>query len=827
MAVASLQLVVDDRGFDQQIQTAVKRAADKTTFDVKVNSQSVHHARGTILNQFGRPIEIPARLPPQLPKQAQGIFSYFTRAGKSFAADMSTAKRDAVSIAASSAHVYRSFRDAGLAAKALAGLSFLRGAGASVGSALGLGAGAASGVGTPVAAGTAAVAGPTLVGLAGTPFAKAAEDVEKANIALAHATQKYGLSVVEVTNQVQAGTRDMLTQADSAKLAFELLAAGITEDLTPIASDILNIAQFEGVEAANVAEAVRRGINTGRGQRLQTLGIGTDFTLAYENAARELGITTDQLTAAQQKQIRTTEILNGLQARSAQLGDQVGPVTQAISQFGTTLNQTKTLLGQLVSSQTVNAFKTFTGLVERVNAFLGRRVGAQQAEQIGTASLDERVRILSTQATRSELVAGLARLERGESLGETRTPTGIRGQRRTTVTPELFAGNISLADIQDELQDQFRRDIVRERRGTGRTSRAPFTDNENVELERRTTEALRTILAATLRQINLKKSENETTEERVGIVQDLKRLEQDQLQAERRYYGQLVRDRRESAQATSDAFFASLPTGRRGAEPQGLPTPTDFLGQYIRNPNLTNLANLQGIGYTTDQIRGANRQASAAQRRQDLDTITNGIRDAVGRGDTTLSPALLELHDQSNLTTQELEKMALVTDTTVDNIDALVTSTRQLIESQKPLTTAQIDARRSLQSFAFGLSNAINSLFFGGASLADAGRGLLSSVTSAAVHQTVNRAIFGSGDDNRGTGQGFLRADGNAFFRPAGKLAVSIENIDDGSLKDLSNSITGGRRNIQNNTDASTHIGTVVNNNIYTNNASTVADLIA
>ena len=153
-----------------------------------------------------------------------------------------------------------------------------------------------------------------------------------------------GVEIRELERAIQA--KGITTEAARQSLAKMMQAELDVADATDLARLAQDAAVIAGTNSSEAFERLINVIATGNVRMARTMGIQVDFNAAYKEMAKQLGITTDELTAQQKAQARAnavlkqgTKIAGAYEASMKSVGKQLSSTKRYVDEYRKAVGQ--------------------------------------------------------------------------------------------------------------------------------------------------------------------------------------------------------------------------------------------------------------------------------------------------------------------------------------------------------------------------------------------------------------------------------------------------------------------------------------------------------
>lgn len=178
-----------------------------------------------------------------------------------------------------------------------------------------------------------------------TKSAAKVQDMSRAFTTLSKTGEDSSIAVSKISGAVK-GT---MSQMDLFKQANNAMILGVTRNTDEMA-EMFSMAQTLGaalgVDTAHAVESLITGIGRQSRLMLDNIGIIVKSDQAYQDYAKNLGITADKLTNAQKKQAFFTAAMDAARIKSAELGNQQLTARDQFNKFNATMSDFTNFIGQ-------------------------------------------------------------------------------------------------------------------------------------------------------------------------------------------------------------------------------------------------------------------------------------------------------------------------------------------------------------------------------------------------------------------------------------------------------------------------------------------------
>ena len=164
-------------------------------------------------------------------------------------------------------------------------------------------------------------------------FAKQGEQINATNIRFERMAQNVGLVSEEIKAALDAAAKGTLDNDDALKIAttsINALGAG-AKDLPQILTLSRNISKSLGSDFQQTFADISTFLEFGNKKVLKQYGLVLELKAGYDEAAKSVGLTADQLTEAQQQQVRMNILINEAGPKFSALADDITPISTNIT----------------------------------------------------------------------------------------------------------------------------------------------------------------------------------------------------------------------------------------------------------------------------------------------------------------------------------------------------------------------------------------------------------------------------------------------------------------------------------------------------------------
>jgi hypothetical protein len=162
---------------------------------------------------------------------------------------------------------------------------------------------------------------------------------------LSQSTGEYVPSLVEL----RTATRGMVSDTNLLLRANEALALGIpTENLDELFDAAIRLGKAMGIDATQGIQALTIGVGRQSRLVLDNLGIIVKAEEAYTEYSKRIGKTSETLTENERRLAFQTIALEKISEKAAILGDNIGETDMAMDQWGATIANVTTKIGEML-----------------------------------------------------------------------------------------------------------------------------------------------------------------------------------------------------------------------------------------------------------------------------------------------------------------------------------------------------------------------------------------------------------------------------------------------------------------------------------------------
>lgn len=182
-----------------------------------------------------------------------------------------------------------------------------------------------------------------------------------------------GFSGDAIMDSLRDAAKGMVTDVslmESFNKSMLLVGEGMATKLPKLLEIAQASAAATGEDVGFLLDSLVTGIGRGSPMILDNLGLTINLSEAYESYAKTLGITTEEMTKAQQQEALLNAVVAAGDGFIARLGDNTGGTAQTMAQLKTTLENTKMELATALLPALMSLLPVITQLAQQYGPML-------------------------------------------------------------------------------------------------------------------------------------------------------------------------------------------------------------------------------------------------------------------------------------------------------------------------------------------------------------------------------------------------------------------------------------------------------------------------